>query len=131
MLGFILMLRAKHKLKIDGDSRIFSSSGFEAGLVHTWGLAGVAGEGKDPAAPGGNRGEGCSIEGPPSLLASPEQCGCCSLHTAFKFYCWKNKLKATIFTGWVWGQWGHLGAHTERDSFLPCSDHASRSLRCG
>lgn len=80
MLGFILMLRAKHKLKIDGDSRIFSSSGFEAGLVHTWGLAGVAGEGKDPAAPGGNQGEGRSIEGPLSLF-SPAQSNADAVHS--------------------------------------------------
>lgn len=79
MLGFILMLRAKHKLKIDGDSRIFSSSGFEAGLVHTWGLAGVAGEGKDPAAPG-ETGERGAASRAPSLF-SPAQSNADAVHS--------------------------------------------------
>lgn len=33
VLGFILMLRTEHKLKIDADSRTFPSSGFERVLV--------------------------------------------------------------------------------------------------
>lgn len=37
VLGFILMLRTEHKLKIDVDSRIFSSSGFETVFVPPWG----------------------------------------------------------------------------------------------
>ena len=48
-LGFILMLRTEHKLKIDVDSRIFSSSGFQPVLIQTQGWMGRAG-GKDSAA---------------------------------------------------------------------------------
>ena len=47
--GFILMLRTEHKLKIDVDSRIFSSSGFQTVLIQTWDQMGRDG-GKDTAA---------------------------------------------------------------------------------
>ena len=48
-LGFILMLRTEHKMKIDVDSRIFSSSGFQPVLIQTQGWMGRDG-GKDRAA---------------------------------------------------------------------------------
>ena len=47
-LGFILMLRTEHKLKIDVDSRIFSSSGFQPVLIQTQSWMGRDG-GKDRA----------------------------------------------------------------------------------
>lgn len=91
------MLRAKHKLKIDVDSRIFSSSGLRQG----WCTPGACTrravrEAKDPAAPWGRElGRGAQRQGP--SLFSPAQ----SHGDALKFYCWKSKLKRIIFTGWV------------------------------
>lgn len=40
VLGFILMLRTEHKQKIDGDSRIFPSSGFKHFLCRQGGWGG-------------------------------------------------------------------------------------------
>lgn len=82
VLGFILMLTTKSKLKTDVDSRQFSSCGFQMALMR--GLDGDEwGRGKDTAA--SHRGWGVGGSRASFLpLTGPEQHVCFSPKIAFK-----------------------------------------------
>lgn len=83
VLGFILMLRTEHKLKIDVDSRIFLSSGFEAVFTPPGGWTEMDGGGEKTQRHRGETGAG-GHHGLRSPLVSPEQYTCFSPKNCLK-----------------------------------------------